>query len=386
MKPILLYAAIVLYSINTVLAQNLSIQWGPEVTVHDQPVLAQDTTNPEAEPAVRFRRTYGSEYGRMLKLSNGNWLAAYTISRNNGYQKDSAGGFELEIAESKNKGKTWKPIGLLTDKGRDLDNAQMIQLPDKSILLACRSVRWQESYRLPVYRSIDNGITWKRISLIDTNEGQPGALGKPDKGVYEPHFHFLNDGRLAVMYASEKHVTDSISYSQIIAQRISPDFGKSWGPEIWVAYAPGHHASRPGMPVWTKMKNEAYVVVYEICGPEQCGVYYKTSKDGVNWPVGLGNRIPEQTGGPYIVSLDDGTLVVTSNRGTISISQDNGLSWYLTERPWQHDVDFSKDWTQTIWSSLYPFGKNELIAMTAVKRKQGGHSIKIRFGRLKVNK
>jgi photosystem II stability/assembly factor-like uncharacterized protein len=130
------------------------------------------------------------------------------------------------------------------------------------------------------------------------------------------------------------------------------------------------------------MNNGSYITVYEICGFEQCGVYYKTSKDGFNWTVGLGTVIPEQTGGPYIVSLEDGTLVVTSNKGNISISQDNGRSWYLAERPWQHHEDFSKDWTQTIWSSLYQFNKNEIIAMTAVKRKQGGHNIQIRFGQL----
>ena len=140
------------------------------------------------------------------------------------------------------------------------------------------------------------------------------------------------------------------------------------------------------MPVWTKMKNGSYIAVYEICGSEQCHVYYKTSKDGISWPVGFGNLIPEQTGGPYIVSLKDGTLIVTSNKGNISISEDYGLHWYLAERPWQHEVDFSKDWTQTIWSSLYRFNKNGLIAMTAVKRKQGGHNIQIRFGQLKMEK
>jgi hypothetical protein len=93
----------------------------------------------------------------MLQLWYGKWLAAYTVSRNDGYQKDSSGGFELEIAGSTDEGKQWKRIACITDPGRDLDNAQIIQLPDKSILLACRSVHWQESYWLPVYRSKDNG-------------------------------------------------------------------------------------------------------------------------------------------------------------------------------------------------------------------------------------
>jgi hypothetical protein len=380
MKKFLLIITITLFSIHDLVAQ-AAIHWDSTIIVHDQPVST--AINKEGERAVNFRRTYGSEYGRMLKLSNGKWLAAYTVSRNDGYQKDPNGGFELEIAQSTTKGKTWKKISIITDNGRDLDNAQMIQLPNGAILLSCRSVRWQESYRLPVYRSDDYGNSWERISIIDTNEGRPGELGKPDKGVYEPHFYFLDDGRLAVMYANEKHVTDSISYSQIISQKISTDLGKSWGEEIWVAYESGHNESRPGMPVWTKMKNGDFIVVYEICGPERCGVYFKTSKDGYNWPVGLGNLIPEQTGGPYILSINDGTLVVTSNKGNISISQDYGRSWHLTERPWQHFDDFSKDWTQTVWFSLYQFNKKEVIAMTSVKRKHGGHNIQVRFGKIK---
>lgn len=349
--------------------------------VHDQPVAKVGDTVTQADPPLRFRRTYGSEYGRMLQLANGKWLAAYTVSTNDGYQKEVNGGLRLEIAQSADRGKSWKKIAVVAEEGRDLDNAQLIQLPDKSLLLSCRSVRWQESYRLPVYKSKD-GTSWDRISFIDTNEGRPGELGNPDKGVYEPHFNFLKDGRLAVMYASEKHLTGSVPYSQIIAQKISEDFGKTWGPEIWVEYEPGHYLSRPGMPVWTKMKNGDYIALFEICGPEQCGVYFKTSKDGFRWPVGFGNLIPQQTGGPYILSLQDGTLMVISNRGNISLSRDYGLTWQLGERPWQHAVDFSKDWTQMIWSSLYQAHNGEVIAMTAKKRKQGGDIICIRHGRL----
>jgi hypothetical protein len=258
----------------------------------------------------------------------------------------------------------------------------MIQLPDGSILLACRSVRWQESYRLPVYRSADNGRTWKRISVIDSNEGKPGELGHPDKGIYEPHFHLLDDGRLAVMYANEKHVTDSVSYSQIISEKISADNGKTWGKEIWVAYEPGHHASRPGMPVWTKMKNGQYIAVYEVCGPEKCNVYYKTSKDGITWPVGLGTIIPNQTGGPYILSLDDGRLVVTSNKANISVSDDYGETWHTTAPAWEHKKSFAEDWVQTIWNALYQTGPDEIGTISSVERAEGGHNIQVRFGKL----
>lgn len=316
---------------------------------------------------------YGSQYGRLLQLKNGTWLAAYTVSDNAGYQKDPTGGLRLEIAVSHDRCRTWKKTAQLGDPGRDLDNAQMIQLKDGSILLACRSVRWQESYILPVYKSSDLGKTWKRLSVIDQNEGKPGALGKPDKGIYEPHFYFLNDGRLSVMYANEKHVTESPSYSQIISQKISPDQGKTWGEEIWVVHEPGHPDSRPGMPVWTKMKNKKYIVAYEICGPEACNIYYKISEDGINWPQGLGTNIPDQLGAPYILALSNGDLVLTSNKSTVSISHDFGSTWTAA----------AQAWNKTVWPALYQTGKNEITTVNSQGSKNGRHVVSTRIGKFK---
>lgn len=357
--------------VDTGISRSVTIAWKDTIVISHEPMNKN---------IAGSRGNYGSQYGRMLKLDNGTWLAAYTVSRNAGYKKNPKGGYAIEIAESTDKGRHWKPIGLLSEPGRDVDNAAFIQLPDGSILLACRSVRWQESYRLPVYKSTDGGHRWKKISIIDANEGNPGELGHPDKGIYEPHFYFLEDGRLAVMYANEKHVTENPSYSQIISEKISPDYGKSWGKEIWVAYEPGHPASRPGMPVWTRMKNGTYIVVYEICGPEKCNIYYKTSEDGIQWPVSLGTHIPNQNGAPYILSLKDGTLVLTSNKGNISISEDFGKTWHTTAKPWQPRKSYKEDWTQTIWSSLYQTGLDEIGIISTVKRKNGGHDILMRLG------
>ncbi|MGV8878832.1 MAG: sialidase family protein [Sphingobacteriaceae bacterium] len=223
-------------------------------------------------------------------------------------------------------------------------------MSDGAILLAGRSVRWQELYTLPVFKSTDKGKIWKLFSIIDANKGKPGQLSKPDKGVYEPHFYFLNDGRLSVMYANEKHVTETPSYSLIISQKISNNMGETWDKEIWVAYQPGHNASRPGMSVWTKMDSGKYIVVYEIFGPENCNVYYKISNDGISWPFGLGKKIPDQLGGPYILSLNNGNLLVTSNKSNISVSNDFGQTWKT----------INAAWPKTLWPSVYQIGDNEI--------------------------
>lgn len=130
------------------------------------------------------------------------------------------------------------------------------------------------------------------------------------------------------------------------------------------------------------MKNGDYILVYEICGPQGCNAYYKISKDGFTWPHGFGSQIPEQIGGPYILSLTNGDLVVTSNLGNISISEDYGKTWYTTERAWEHKKKFEDDWTQTIWSFLYQISPNEVGIITTVQRDNGGHNIQLRFGEI----
>lgn len=318
------------------------------------------------------RSGYGSEYGRMQELADGSWLAAYTTAEKPSYQQDPRGGLVLRVSRSRDKGKTWTPISLITDEGRDLDNAQMILLKDNSLLLACRSVRWQESYRLQVYKSRDNGVHWAYWSQIDANEGKPGTLGHPDKGIYEPHLYLLGDGRLSVLYANEKHVTDTPAYSQIISQKTSADGGATWDAEQWVAHTPGLPDPRPGMPVWTRMANGVYIAVYEVCGPQKCNVYYKTSPDGEHWPEGIGDSIPGQLGGPFILSCRNGMLVVSSNSSRISVSHDYGKHWQTADPAWP----------ASLWSSIYEISPGKIAVMNSVARPKGGHSIQLRFGRL----
>lgn len=351
-----------------------SILWQSQILIQNQPVFSDPGGVPEAGGTnLRHHGNYGSQYPRLLKLNNGNWLAGYTISRNNGYKNDPKGGLELEFAISSEDCRTWKPISIVSDPGRDMDNAQMIELPDGSVLLACRSVRWQESYVLPVYKSTDRGKTWTKLSVIDETHGKPGELGKPDKGLYEPHFYVLADGRLAVLYANETHVMENPSYSQIISEKISPDLGKTWNNEIWAVYTPGESTPRPGMPVWTKMKNGKYIAVYEVCGPQECNIYCKTSDNGVDWPVGIGQRIAGQLGGPYILSLKSGLLVVTSNSSQMSVSNDYGSTWKT----------INKAWPNTLWASLYEISENQIGAVNSLRREGGGNNIQLRLGEVR---
>lgn len=326
---------------------------------------------------------FGSQYGRMTKLADGSWLIVYTIYDNNGYNYGdthnlSWQGTALQVARSMDNCRTWKVISTLRGNNRDLDNGEIIQLPDGRLRMAARSVRWQESYRICVWSSTDDGVTWRWLSQPDGNEGFPGSLGNPDKGVYEPHFCLLDDGTLALFFSSEKHVIENPSFSQIVSEKLSNDSGKTWGDEIRVAWDPNRPSDRPGMPVVTKMANGQYLAVFEVVGSRNANVYGKTSRDGKTWSSGIGTVIPGQTGGPYVVSLADGRLAVTSNTGNVSLSENFGATWQLNDPSAWGDGTIHTYW----WLSIYQVGPQEIGVVASVPRASGGTDVRIKFGTL----
>lgn len=354
----------------------VSVKWEEPVLIHEQPPFEDLGVDARYGHPGKF----GSQYARMAFLPDGSWLAVYTVYDNNGYTFDANGGTSLEFSVSRDRGQTWTKLSELRHPSRDLDNGQLIVLDNGDILLSCRSVRWHESYQLHVYKSTDGGKTWAFWSTIDEMNGSPGSLGNPDKGIYEPHFYRLADGRLSVMYANEKHVIEPPYYSQIISQKISEDDGKTWGDEIWVAWDPASPHLRPGMPVWTRLRDGRYIVVFEVVHlvMYQCvsaAIHYKISNDGIHWEAGNGTPVPEQWGGPYFEQLQDGTWLVTSNSGKISITRDEGKTWQLVEK-----MPFETH----LWPSLYPLDDNRFLLLNSAARPKevGGHNIQMCVGQL----
>ena len=86
---------------------------------------------------------FGSQYGRLAKLADGSWLAVFTIYDNKGYKYGDAHGLTwqgtaLQVARSTDNCRTWTLISTLRDNNRDLDNGELIQLPDGQLRLAPR--------------------------------------------------------------------------------------------------------------------------------------------------------------------------------------------------------------------------------------------------------
>ncbi len=303
----------------------------------------------------------------MIPLGGGDWLCVDNL-----YPKPNAV-WQLEI--SHDNARTWTPVTTVAEAGRNLDNGEIVQLPNKTLLLTGRSVVLSqtpgaaESYHLPVYQSTDGGKTWAFLSQVATNE-VAFAPGVPSQGLWEPHFFFTKDQALVCAYADETRSVGTPAYSQIVSEKVSQDGGKTWGPGIVLAAQIGGGEQRPGMPVVTRMKNGQFAAVYEVVGIGDANVYFKTSRDGVTWPPGIGTAVPCQHAGPWITALPSGRLVVSSCENQISYSDDYGATWLLaTPPPNLFGHVFS-------WPAIYQTGPDEIALMTSF------HGIQLRWGQV----
>jgi hypothetical protein len=295
----------------------------------------------------------GGGWGRMIQLTNGHWLCVSTIfpPGTNSY---------LALYRSTDQCRNWTRISQVNESARTLDNGEVVALPNGVLLVTMRSLVGGSSYRLPVYRSTNNGVSWSYLSNIDSSEG----LGT--RGLWEPDFWVLADGRLTVTYSNEKHD----GYSQLISQRLSSDGGETWGPETYAVAQPGGGNLRPGMSQMTRMANGKYILVHEVVNLGNADVYSKISEDGVTWPPGLGQRVPCHHCGPFVTSLPDSRLLISSCENQYSFSDDFGESWQKLDPPaWDLGYLFS-------WPAVYSIRTNEIGAMIS----SGG--VKIRFGAL----
>jgi Repeat of unknown function (DUF346) len=304
----------------------------------------------------------------------------------------------IKVAKS-NDMATWTEIASIpSPTGHIQEQSQMVRLLDGTILMAMRNrqidLNW---FGLPILKSTDGGHSWSYVSQLDTN---PNSNGCFNRGLWEPFLYVLPNGSVAGFYANEKHADDNTPYSQIISERVSSDGGRTWGPEIYAAaqpasplispeccrcgdasHPPPNTCARPGMPGFARMANGQYILVFEVCGTQSggdnCNIHYKFSNDGTTWSNGLGTAIPHpvggsvQLGGPYVCVLSTGRILVTSNTNQISISDDNGESWYLNDPPaWIAGPD------HPTWPAIYQTESSEVGVVVNLNG-----VLQIKFGR-----
>lgn len=309
-------------------------------------------------------------WGRMIHLHGVRWLCMDSL-----YPRPNS---ILQIQISTDNARTWTLVAAVAEPGRNLDNGNLALMPDNTLRLTCRSVVDENSrtagavrsYHLPVYQSKDGGKTWTFLSQVDTSEPPLQGLGQPSVGLWEPFLFLLPSGKVACAYANEKHARERPAFSQTVAERVSPDGGKTWGREITLAAQPGGGRQRPGMPVVARMVNGRYIAVYEIIGIGNGDVHYKTSPDGKTWAGGIGTPIAGQHQGPWVASLQSGRLLVTSCENQVSYSDDLGATWHLASSPpfpIGHNLS---------WPAIYQTGPDEVAVMTT------WHGVNLRRGRI----
>jgi len=300
-------------------------------------------------------------WGRMARLPDRRWLAVTT-------RFDGGTDTTLSVAISDVRARNWQPLSKVTEPGRKLDNGELFVLPDGRVLLAMRSLIDGQSYRLNVYRSTDGGGSWNFLATLDRNET---PAGRTDRGLWEPTLSLLADGTLSVLYADETFADGTPSYNQVISQRLSSDGGQTWGEKRIIVAEPDGGALRPGMPVMARLQDGRFLLVFETCGADpQCPVSFKFSANGLDWPQDLGEPLPPHNCGPYVLSTQEGRVLVTSCQNEIGWSEDGAQSWRVNDRPaWSFGFRHS-------WPALYQIAPGKI----AVINNDDPGAVRIRFG------
>ncbi len=201
-----------------------------------------------------------------------------------------------------------------------------------------------------ISRSYDLGKTWDEYCIVDRAGGEPN-------GVWEPFTMYCEeDGYLYCFYSDDSNP----AHDQMIAYKRSKD-GVLWEGEGGKVGKEGvgndvepvkvvamdNVASRPGMPVITKMGNGEYFLVYEYFANglgEPCPIYYRTTKNLADWgdPNNAGTLIPDSKySAPACiwspVGGECGTLIVSSkgasDNGYMLVSTDYGKTWEKINNP-----------------------------------------------------
>ena len=306
-----------------------------------------------------------TSWARMVKLENGDWLAAYAVF-------SDKEGSRIRVKKSSDRMRSWQLLTEFGEKGRNLDNANLIQLANGDVLLAMRSLIDKKSYRIQVYKSENSGKDFRFLSVIDSNENPENA---GNVGVWEPFLIELAPNKLAAFYANEKYSKSEPAFSQIISEKISKDGGKTWGAEIRAVAEAGK--SRPGEPNLVKLKSGKYVLYYEVCGSEDCAGHFSVSDDGENWSGKIGSLIPNVFQNPQAIALDEKFWLVTSNNAKILYTLDAGKTWKENEPAFK----FSS------WGAFYQTGKREVALVTGTKNKKSERNrLFIRFGEFNISK
>ena len=308
-------------------------------------------------PSVDERRP-GSMYPRCIVLNHNEEKPGALLATFECYTDQVP---VFPIYESLDDGASWHLLSQIEDKERGFGcryqphlfelPCQVGNLPAGTILCAGNIIPGDMSQTiLHLYNSQDGGKTWTFMSEIDA-----GGLAWVDpekednqRPIWEPFLELTEKGELIVFYSDERF-KDTEKWNQMLAHRVSPDGGYTWGPEVVdIAYADGN--LRPGMPIVTRMNDGRYVMVYEMVNQDGIPVYFRISDTIEDWGEKdfMGNPIRCAdgsfiTGTPYVLWIpqggEKGTLLASGRGFGHILANSNGGKGFWKKMPRLVSID-----------------------------------------------
>jgi hypothetical protein len=262
--------------------------------------VAASGTPLDQDPHVSTRNA------RVIRLSNGSGKERLVATVANGvvYKSEDDGATFAKLATiGFQPGTTWKCCGTLYEVPREVGNLSA------GTLLYAASFCAGRSASIDVYSSLDGGKDWRYLST-------PVRRGEctPHRGLWEPQFEVSGEGALVMFWSDE---TDPCC-SQKLAQIHSAD-GVTWKDEKNTV-ASNIERDRPGMAWVTRTPAGIYFMTYELCGPAQCTVFSRTSRDGWNYgpPANTGEKI-ETLAGEYFEHAPTNTSLTKTGSGDTTL-------------------------------------------------------------------
>ena len=237
------------------------------------------------------------------------------------------------IYESNDDGESWHRLSEIRDEEKGFGcrfQPHLLELPvtcgtvEEGTILCAGNIIPSDfsSSCLHLYQSTDCGETWSFLSEIVSGGHAVVDPREPDatRPVWEPFLTVTPDGKLICFYSDERRAAGS-GYNQLLAHKVSPDGGRTWGEEkIDVAFPGGR--LRPGMPVVAALPRGRFIMVYEMVNQDKIPVYFRISDSIEDWGDRdfMGNPVCAAdgsylTGTPYVSWIPqggpEGTILVT---------------------------------------------------------------------------
>lgn len=285
----------------------------------------------------------GVFYPRLEKLSSGRILCVFDTN------EDDQNFTKIKLVYSDNGGQSFSsaPIVIASESGKTCSTPELFTLNNGNIWCSYREMYesngvWYTALKVKV--STDNGLTWNPLSVGGTIVSETNTIFG---GVWEPIIGYIGEN-IVCMYANDGgSITSDGSIQYIQMKTYNPSTG--WSGATNVSATTG---SRDGMPVFTKMADGRYIVVFECTdlSPAKFGLRYKISSDGLNWsgerkiiytPVAQNKR----TNAPYVINLPNGNLLLSfqSDKDNINDGDSNSKVYCLNGNVNGNEITWSNE-------------------------------------------